>query len=271
MSKTPQELLSIGEFAGISELSVKMLRHYDEIGLLNPAFVDANGYRYYRYEQAVKGLAIAELRKLDMPLAEIAEVVNAKGPCRAHELLEGHRERLGRQLADAERRLAHIERVLRREPTMAYEITEQSIAAQRVVSKRMIGPNTAESNQAQLSAGLAEVWAAITSAGGTRADITGSPVVVIHYGDESRFEQEVCIPVDNVTPSGDVVVRELEEVWGAVARHVGGRPQPREIMDWANGKGHKVGLPYRVVLVAVPPFFGEGDEMVSDIVIPYRQ
>lgn len=271
MSKSlPEELLSIGEFAGISQLSVKMLRHYDEIGLLKPAFIDANGYRYYRYEQAVKGLAIAELRQLDMPLAEIAEVVNADDTCKAHDLLEAHRRRLGRQLADAERRLAHIERVLRREPTMAYEITEQSIPAQRVVSKRVSGPNTPESNQAQLSAGLADVWAAITAAGGTRDDVTGSPVVVIHFGDESRFEQEVCIPVDNVTPSGDVIVRELEEVRGAVARHVGDRPQPREVMDWANAKGHKVGLPYRVVLVAIPPFFGEGTDMVSDIVIPYR-
>lgn len=269
MSKPPPELLSIGEFAGISQLSVKMLRHYDEIGLLEPAFVDANGYRYYRYEQAAKGSAIAELRKLDMALADIAEVVNANDPCRAHELLEAHRQRLGRQLADAERRLAHIERVLRREPTMAYEVTEQLIPAQRVASKRVSGPNTPESNQAQLSAGLADVWAAITAAGGTRDDVTGSPVVVIHHGDESTFEQEVCIPIEKVAPAGDVTVRELEEVRGAVARHVGDRPEPREVMDWAHAKGHKVGLPYRVVLLAVPPFFGEGSEMVSDIVIPY--
>jgi DNA-binding transcriptional MerR regulator len=41
-------MLRIGDFAGLSQVSVKALRFYDEIGLLKPTFVDRDsGYRYY--------------------------------------------------------------------------------------------------------------------------------------------------------------------------------------------------------------------------------
>ena len=47
------EELSIGSFSRVSGLTVKALRHYDEIGLLEPARVDQwTGYRYYGLEQA---------------------------------------------------------------------------------------------------------------------------------------------------------------------------------------------------------------------------
>ena len=46
-------LLPIGRFARLTELTVKALRHYAEIGLLEPARVDeATGYRFYALEQA---------------------------------------------------------------------------------------------------------------------------------------------------------------------------------------------------------------------------
>src|SRR5438128_4028439 len=116
--------MSIGDFSGVCRLSVKMLRHYHDIGLLEPALVDRqSGYRYYRFDQVAKAVAIAELRDLDMPLAEIALLVDEVDPEAAHRLLEGHSRRLAERLADAERRLTHIERVLRRQSTMGYDIS----------------------------------------------------------------------------------------------------------------------------------------------------
>jgi DNA-binding transcriptional MerR regulator len=72
------ELLTIGEFAALSRLSPKALRRYDELGLLPPARVDAhNGYRRYAPAQAERARTIALLRRLDVPLARIAELVDA--------------------------------------------------------------------------------------------------------------------------------------------------------------------------------------------------
>ena len=265
-------MLSIGEFAAVCQLSVKMLRHYHAIGLLEPAAIDAaTGYRSYRFEQSREAILIGELRGLDVPLAEIAEVLRGRD-AEAHKVLERHRERL-QQLADrTEERLAHLDRLLNEEPAMAYDIAERSIPSARVASLRVRGPNTPEDNQASLVAGLSAVWEAIAAAGGTEEDVTGPPVVVVHHGDEERFEQELCIPVRRVEPAtGGVSVRELEPVEAATATHVGDRPDVRAVMAWANERGHRVGTPYRVVLHAAPPYFGDGDEAVSEIVVPYLE
>ncbi|MER5530863.1 MerR family transcriptional regulator [Streptomyces sp. NPDC002677] len=73
-----EELLTIGAFAARSRLSAKALRLYDRLGLLAPAYVDgATGYRYYRAGQVERARLVALLRQLDMPLARIAEVIEA--------------------------------------------------------------------------------------------------------------------------------------------------------------------------------------------------
>ena len=45
-------MLKIGDFSKLARVSIRMLRHYDEIGLLRPAVTDpATGYRYYHESQ----------------------------------------------------------------------------------------------------------------------------------------------------------------------------------------------------------------------------
>ncbi len=69
-------MLTIGEFARRAGLTPKALRIYDELGLLSPAAVDAgSGYRFYDPAQLGRARLIAELRRIEMPLARIAEVV----------------------------------------------------------------------------------------------------------------------------------------------------------------------------------------------------
>jgi DNA-binding transcriptional MerR regulator len=71
----------IGEFAARAQLSAKALRLYDELGLLEPARVDATtGYRYYAAGQLAKARLVALLRHLDMPLPRIATVLDLPAP-----------------------------------------------------------------------------------------------------------------------------------------------------------------------------------------------
>jgi DNA-binding transcriptional MerR regulator len=68
--------LSIGEFARQSRLSRKALRLYDDMGLLVPARVDAStGYRFYGVDQLERARLVADLRRLDLPLAEIMAIL----------------------------------------------------------------------------------------------------------------------------------------------------------------------------------------------------
>ncbi len=68
-------LLTIGAFAGLSGLTPKALRLYDDLGLLPPAWVDPqSGYRYYDPAQLAEARLVAWLRRLGMPLARIREL-----------------------------------------------------------------------------------------------------------------------------------------------------------------------------------------------------
>jgi DNA-binding transcriptional MerR regulator len=99
-------LLPIGRFARSTGLSIGALRHYADLGLLEPAAVDAaTGYRYYSADQADTARLIATLRDLDVGLPAIARVLDGS-PADRRRVLEAH---LARTEAAAWRlqRLAH--------------------------------------------------------------------------------------------------------------------------------------------------------------------
>lgn len=84
---------TVSELAKLSGVSIRTLHHYDEVGLLKPAAVGANGYRYYGREQLLRLQQILFHRELGFPLAEIKAVLDAPGFDRAA-ALRAHRKRL---------------------------------------------------------------------------------------------------------------------------------------------------------------------------------
>lgn len=66
-------LVAIGEFSRLTHLSVTTLRHYHEVGLLEPAAIDPfSAYRRYDTEQAHTAQLIRRLRQLELPAARLA-------------------------------------------------------------------------------------------------------------------------------------------------------------------------------------------------------
>jgi DNA-binding transcriptional MerR regulator len=105
-------MLSIGPFSASSGLSVRSLRHYDEIGLLRPSRVDAtSGYRYYELSQLRDARAIRRLRDLDVPLDVIAEAL-AADEAGVRELLRAHRERVASEAATTSWLLTELDMVI---------------------------------------------------------------------------------------------------------------------------------------------------------------
>jgi DNA-binding transcriptional MerR regulator len=92
--------LPIGDFSRATHLSVKMLRHYHEIGLLEPVDVDADtGYRRYATEQIVNAQIIRRFRDLDMPLDDIHAVLDAPDVESRNQVIASHLARLESNLA----------------------------------------------------------------------------------------------------------------------------------------------------------------------------
>ncbi|GAA3903583.1 MerR family transcriptional regulator [Streptomyces gulbargensis] len=71
----PARMMTIGEFSRASRLSAKVLRRYDELGLLRPARVDPyTAYRYYTEDQLERARLVGWLRRLGMPPDRTREV-----------------------------------------------------------------------------------------------------------------------------------------------------------------------------------------------------
>lgn len=130
-----ETLMPIGRFARACRLGIKALRHYDDEGLLRPAFVDrATGYRYYARSQAREAVAIAMLRSLEVGLPAIRAILAAP-PAQRARLLAAEGERQRAELARRARAVRAVERL-----AAAHELMPYAIALRRepalLVAKR---------------------------------------------------------------------------------------------------------------------------------------
>src|SRR5690606_37183424 len=123
-------------FARLCRLSVKQLRHYDDLGLLSPAWTDpSSGYRYYRSAQARDALMIGLLRSMDVPLPVVARVLSGD----ERNELKAARDRIEADIARRRRGLRLLDRVLA-EGLPEHEVSVVREPARRVRSEeRRVG------------------------------------------------------------------------------------------------------------------------------------
>jgi DNA-binding transcriptional MerR regulator len=95
MEHPDADLLVIGRFARLVGLSVGALRHYDDLDILRPAWVDPEtGYRSYRRDQLETARLIVRLRDLEVPLDGIRAYLGTDDPAERRGLLIDHRRRI---------------------------------------------------------------------------------------------------------------------------------------------------------------------------------
>src|SRR5258708_27031377 len=92
--------LTVGDFSRATHLSVKTLRHYHQVGLLEPAAVNpGTGYRYYAAGQIPAAQVIRRLRDLEMPVADVKAVLAAPDAAAPNALIAAPLGRLEAGLA----------------------------------------------------------------------------------------------------------------------------------------------------------------------------
>lgn len=90
------KVLTVRQVAKVSGVSVRTLHHYDQIGLLRPAFTGQNRYRYYGQEELLRLQQVLLHRELGIPLGEIGAILDAPGFDRL-EALRQQRQRLSEE------------------------------------------------------------------------------------------------------------------------------------------------------------------------------
>jgi DNA-binding transcriptional MerR regulator len=105
--------LTIGDFSRATHLSAKTLRHYHQIGLLEPADVDpGTGYRRYTTGQIPAAQVIRRFRELDMPLEGIQAVLQAADLQTRDQLIAAHLARMEADLARTQQAVASLRELL---------------------------------------------------------------------------------------------------------------------------------------------------------------
>ncbi|WP_017592189.1 MerR family transcriptional regulator [Nocardiopsis potens] len=108
-------MFGIGDFARHGRVSVRMLRHYDAVGLLRPARVDpASGYRFYEAAQLSRLNRIIALKELGFTLSQVGSILDEQvGTEELRGMLRLRRAELEEARSAAEARLAQVEARLR--------------------------------------------------------------------------------------------------------------------------------------------------------------
>lgn len=219
----------IGEFSRLTHLTVKSLRHYHDLGLLEPAQIDAStGYRRYAVDQVPTALLIGRLRGLEMPLADVRTVLDASDTDR-NTVIGAHLERMEAEL-DRTRTIVASLRTLLTSPLAASPVSYRTIPDQHVLSIRDVAERDAIGAWCEDAYGrlYAQLEATGVSPDGDAGATYSDPFFTYDRGDVEAF-----VPVAAGTPGARILVgghfaialhvgpfTELDRAYAALGTHV---------------------------------------------------
>jgi DNA-binding transcriptional MerR regulator len=210
--------VTIGDFSRASHLTVKTLRHYHEVGLLEPSEVDPdNGYRYYSEDQIPLAQVIRRLRGLQMPVADVKSVLAAPDSDARNRLIVEHLDCLERELAQTREAVGELRDLL--EPEAPHAIERRTVEATPAIGIQQ----TVDRDDlfSWWQGALGELHATLRA----QSLIASGPPGGVYASDlfqHSRGQATVFIPTGgSVKPIGRVVSLLIPGAELAVTRHYG--------------------------------------------------
>jgi DNA-binding transcriptional MerR regulator len=276
-------MLKIGEFSRLSQVTVKTLHHYDEIGLLKPSQTDKfTSYRYYTLDQLPRIHSIIALKELGLSLEEIAQVLLADLPP------EEIRGMYRLKLAEAEQRVREEQARLAQIAFRMRQIEQEGkIETVDIVIKRTepfhamtIRPKFKSEEEKEAAA--AELEQVILDG---LVKWNGNAVVTIFYEEDFRGDYsdgEYTIPVDpshTPTITGKTGTLTLHHIPGIEAAatylHQGDYPSLNEkylfLQRWAVENGYKLSGTWRFVYHRGPMHNVDPSEYLTELQHPIER
>jgi DNA-binding transcriptional MerR regulator len=267
--------MTIGEFSRRSQLSIKALRLYERLGLLPPVAVDErNGYRRYHDSQLYTARLIVLLRRLDMPLPEVARVVAASGP-EAGEIIDAYWASLEGRFVAQRQVLAALR--------PGVEASEMRVA-QLPIHERHVPDQTMLTEQRHVYiselAWTREAAARLSAHAAQCGGIAGERFVIFHglVSTDSDGPVEVCVPVTHAPEDPTELACRVEaghrEAFIQVTKAHFEIPAILSIYDqlerWVSAPGRrKAGAPREVYRQGVEPLFAQVNQQICDVAMPF--
>lgn len=271
-------MLKIGEFSKLSRVSIRMLRHYDEIGLLRPVKIDPeSGYRYYGEDQLPIVGRITSLKDMGFGLAAIAGILN---DFTDKDILERHLRLKQAELWELSeqtgRRLRLLDTALQRlrkdDNTMKYDVTIKTFPVRYAATVRMTIPRYEQEGM---------LWGTLMQETAGMNLIPDSPCyccAMFHDREykESDADVEVQKTVKGSYPDTEhVKFRTLPAVTAACATYQGPYEQISEIMNavltWIVDNGYQFDGPAFNIYHISPYETTDPSEFVTEVCYPVRK
>jgi DNA-binding transcriptional MerR regulator len=254
--------MTIGEFGERTRLSPKALRLYEQLGLVLPAEVDpGSGYRRYDEDQVEAARLVGLLRRLDMPLALIGEMLEMaeRAPADAAEALAAYWRGQEKVMGERRELASYVGARLMGESPKMYEVQFRTMPERKVLSinRHVLIDGT--------DAFFDDAFARLRAAAPGMAGIAGVPFLIF-YGEvsaDSDGPMELCRPVIIETTAAAVAGHpdmELridpahDEVYIHLSRQEMSWPDMLPAYDalglWAHENGRQPAGPIRQLLIA---------------------
>lgn len=263
----PKDLFSIGAFADMTRLSIKALRLYDQLGLLQPLHVDPQtGYRYYGVDQLSSARMIRNMREMEMPLATIRQVLAAlpSVPAQAEVLLREYEEMRIWQVEQIRTQIQQfIQQIQQEQNPMSLEVNVKQIKSQQVLSAvHHIKVNKLDET---IRTSVDSMYTMLKE---QNVEATDAPFGIFHgaINEQEDGPLEICLPVNGqVAGRGNVQVKQLEGGDAACVMMLGAQTDFPAILgaydaaaDWINKNGYSTAEPPREIWHSGP---GEDPKM----------
>jgi effector-binding domain-containing protein len=243
-------MLKIGDFSKLSQVTVKTLRYYDEVGLLKPAQVDDfTSYRYYSVDQLPRLNRILALKDLGLSLEQIGQLLDERlPPAQIRGMLRLKQAEIQQRVQDEQARLARVAARLKQieqEDTMpTYDVVLKPVEPVLVASVRQTLQSYPQVGQL-----IGEVYGHLEQFG------AGGICAAIWHDEEYKdhdIDGEGVVLIDRRVPEGQrVKVYELPAATMATAVHHGSYSNFSQaynaILSWIETNGYRIVGPNREV------------------------
>lgn len=271
-------MLKIGDFSRLSRISIRMLRHYDEIGLLTPKRIDNfTSYRYYSEEQLAVASRIMVLKDMGFGLSTMKEILkNYDDPKALSNYLMVKQAEMRAEEAEIQQRLLLLDTAIKRlrkdDMIMSYDVVLKTMPKRYVASVRKIIP--AYNQEGML-------WNILMSETAPLHMIPEDNCYSLAmFHDEDYKDSDVDIEIQmsvkgEYEDTGNVIFKTVPEVEIASAVYKGSYDQittvNHAVANWVKDNGYEFAGAMFCIYHVSPAQTMNPDDLVTEVCYPIRK
>lgn len=268
-------MLKIGDFSTLTKISIFMLRHYNEIGLLIPAHIDTfTGYRYYSEEQIPVANRIQALKSMGLGLSIIKDILSE------YDNEEGLKRYLMLQAAQKKEEIASLNKQLRLLQTTIQGLDKNSPFSSVTITVKRFPERNVISHRNRIEAynQEGELWKSLNEEiNAQKVQLLNPGYITAIYHNEGYVEHGIDTEVQRAVAGSyedtdTVKFKNVPSVTAATLAYKGGYIRLREaneaIANWILANGCTIAGPLFNIYHISPETESDPENLITEVCFP---